>query len=67
MGDYVRQMPDQGSADLASRPGAAARMHIDVPLLLLLLVLTGYGLVVLYSGAGRDLDAVIRQAEYYVV
>ncbi len=35
MGDYVRQMPHQGSADLARPPSAAARLHIDVPLLLL--------------------------------
>ncbi|MCP5189167.1 MAG: rod shape-determining protein RodA [Pseudomonadales bacterium] len=65
MGDYVRQMPDQGSADLARRPGLATRLHIDVPLLLLLLVLTVYGLIVLYSGSDSDMGAVIRQAQYF--
>ena len=37
MSDYVRQMPHQDSQDLARPPGTANRMHIDVPLLLLLL------------------------------
>jgi rod shape determining protein RodA len=67
MGDYVRQMPHRGSADLARRPGAALRFHIDVPLLLLLVVLTVYGLVVLYSASGQEMGAVIRQARYFLV
>ncbi len=67
MGDYVRQMPHQGSADLARPPSAAARLHIDVPLLLLLLALTGYGLFVLYSASGQDAGAVVRQGRYFVV
>ena len=40
MADYIRQMPNQGSDDLARRPSLASRLHIDVPLLLLLLLLT---------------------------
>ena len=64
--DYVRQLP-QGSADLARRPSAASRFHIDVPLMLLLLALTGFGLVVLYSASGQSSAAVIRQAQYFVV
>lgn len=67
MGDYVRQMPHQGSADMARRPSAASRFHIDVPLLLLLIALTAYGLVVLYSASGQSTDAVIRQGRYFVV
>ncbi|MEM8659538.1 MAG: rod shape-determining protein RodA [Pseudomonadota bacterium] len=67
MGDYVRQMPHQGSADLARRPSAFLRFHVDVPLLMLLLVLTVYGLVVLYSGSGKDMNAVIRQGRYFLV
>ena len=66
MGDYVRQLP-QGSGDLARRPSAAARFHIDVPLLLLLLLLTGYGLAVLYSASGQDMGAVVRQGRYFLV
>lgn len=67
MGDYVRQMPHQGSADLARPPSAARRMHIDVPLLLLLLALTVYGLFVLYSASGQNMGAVVRQGRYFVV
>ena len=67
MADYLRQMPHQGSADLARRPSAISRLHIDVPLLLLLLALTAYGLVVLYSGSGKDMDAVIRQGRYFLL
>ncbi len=67
MADYLRQMPHHGSADLARRPGLASRLHIDIPLLLLLLVLTAYGLVVLYSGSGKSLDAVIRQGSYFLL
>jgi len=66
MGDYVRQMPD-GSADLARPPSAASRFHLDLPLLLLLLILTVYGLVVLYSASGQDMGAVIRQGRYFLV
>jgi rod shape determining protein RodA len=67
MGDYVRQMPHQGSQDLARPPSAATRFHIDVPLLLLLLALTAYGLLVLYSASGQDMGAVIRQGRYFLV
>ena len=67
MSDYVRQLPHQGSRDMARRPSAVRRFHIDVPLLLLLLILTGYGLLVLYSASGQNLDAVIRQGRYFVL
>ncbi len=67
MGDYVRQMPHHGSADLARPPSTASRFHIDVPLLLLLLALTAYGLFVLYSASGKDMGAVIRQGRYFLV
>ena len=60
MGDYVRQMPD-GSADLARPPSAASRFHLDLPLLLLLMILTAYGLVVLYSASGQDMAKLVRR------
>lgn len=67
MGDYLRQMPHQGSQDLARPPSAAMRFHIDIPLLVLLLILTAYGLLVLYSASGQDMGAVIRQGRYFLV
>ena len=52
----------QGSADLARRPSCRGAPSHRYSLLLLLLVLTVYGLIVLYSGSGSDMDAVIRRA-----
>ena len=40
----------------------AYRLHIDVPLLVGLLLLSAIGLVVLYSAGGQDLDLLTRQA-----
>ncbi|MEM9254909.1 MAG: rod shape-determining protein RodA [Pseudomonadota bacterium] len=67
MGDYVRQMPDQGSQDMARPPRASQRLHIDVPLLVLLLALTLYGMFVLYSASGQSIAAVERQGRYFVL
>ena len=66
MAEYVRQMPS-ASQDLARRPGISERYHIDFPLLLLLLALTAFGLLVLYSASGQSLGTVIRQAQYFVI
>jgi len=66
MGDYVRQLP-QGSSDMAQAPSLAMRFHIDVPLLLLLMALTGYGLFVLYSASGAQMSAVIRQGRFFLI
>jgi rod shape determining protein RodA len=67
VGDYVRQLPHQGSRDMARRPSALMRFHIDVPLILLLLVLSGYGLMVLYSASGQSMEAVYRQGRYLAI
>jgi rod shape determining protein RodA len=66
MSDYVRQMPE-ASADLARAPGLAERFHVDLPLLLLLIVLTAFGLLVLYSASGQQLPVVVRQARYFAL
>ena len=67
MADYVRQLPHQGSRDMAKRPGILTRLHIDMPLLLLLLVLTAYGLAILYSASGQSVEAVARQGRYFLL
>ena len=67
MADYVRQMPHQGSHDMARRPSTAMRFHIDPILFLLLMVLTVYGLFVLYSASGQSMGAVVRQGRYFLV
>ncbi|KGE02560.1 rod shape-determining protein RodA [Pseudohaliea rubra] len=66
MVDYVRQLPEH-DAGLRRGSRTAVRLRLDLPLLLLLLALTAYGLVVLYSAADGDLGAVIRQGRYFVV
>jgi rod shape determining protein RodA len=43
------------------------RMHIDVPLLLLLLMLTGYGMFVLYSASGQSMGSLVRQGRYFLL
>lgn len=52
---------------MAQAPSLAMRMHIDLPLLVLLLVLTAYGLVVLYSASGESTAAVYRQGRNMLV
>lgn len=44
-----------------AEPGWLRRIHIDVPLLLGLLVLCGFGLMVLYSASDQDIGTVKRQ------
>jgi rod shape determining protein RodA len=39
----------------------AKRLHLDLPLLLGLMLLSGIGLVTLYSAGGQDMDLVMRQ------
>lgn len=65
MADYVRRMPETGAP--FTRPGVARQWHIDPPLLTLLLLLSGYGLLVLYSASGQSVEAVLRQARYFAL
>jgi len=55
------------ATDLARRQTYGERFHIDLPLLLLLLALTAFGLIVLYSASGQSMSAVLRQAQYFAV
>ncbi|MCV6613593.1 MAG: rod shape-determining protein RodA [Cellvibrionaceae bacterium] len=59
--DFQRRMPE-ASRDLRRPVGMLQRLHVDIPLLLSLLVLTAFGLVVLYSAAGESKHYVQRQA-----
>ncbi|MDB4470929.1 rod shape-determining protein RodA [Deltaproteobacteria bacterium] len=56
-----------GSGEFARRSDTASRFHVDIPLLLLLLALSVFGLVVLYSASGQQMGAVVRQGRYFVV
>ncbi|RMG38554.1 MAG: rod shape-determining protein RodA [Gammaproteobacteria bacterium] len=53
---------DLTPSDPNRRQGILARYHLDLPLLVGLLLLSVYGLVVLYSASGEDIAQVERQA-----
>lgn len=48
-------------SDASQSHGLFRRLHIDTPLLLGLMVLAGFGLVVLYSASGQDMGQIWRQ------
>jgi len=57
--DFVRQLNNPGGDRRPSRV-----LHLDIPLLLLLLALCGIGLTVLYSASGQSIFYVKRQASF---
>ncbi|BBB25018.1 rod shape-determining protein RodA [Amphritea japonica] len=61
MADFQRSMPD-AQPHLARRRGLWSYTRLDAWLLLLILVLCGYGLLILYSASGGDMGYVVRQA-----
>ncbi len=64
--EFVRQMPG-ASPELSRKVGLDQRLHIDLPLLSLLLVLTGYGLIVLYSASGQSIETLHRQGRFLLI
>jgi rod shape determining protein RodA len=65
-GDFIRQMP-AGTAELHQRRGLFERWHVDLPLLVLFLALTAFGLTVLYSASGRSIDTLYRQGRFFLI
>lgn len=64
--DFVRQLP--GSGLLAQRKaGMGDVIHVDVPMLLLLLIISAYGLLILYSAVGQQIEPVISQGTKILV
>lgn len=49
------------SSASSSRSGVASKLHLDLPLIVGLLLLSGFGLVVLYSAGNQDIDLIWRQ------
>ena len=64
--DFIRRMPE-ASSHLRRQDGIWQSLHIDVPLLILLLALTAFGLFVLYSASGGDGHYVRRQGVFFVL
>ena len=63
-GDFVRQMPE-ATRDFTRLPSLANRLHLDLPLLGMLLAIAAFGLVVLYSANGQQFAQWQRQASMF--
>lgn len=64
--DFVRRIPDS-ALHFGRSTGIWQRLHIDPVLLLILLSLSFFGLMVLYSGSGESQYLVKRQAVFFGV
>ncbi|WP_045855708.1 rod shape-determining protein RodA [Teredinibacter purpureus] len=64
--DFVRRLPDS-TQHFARVQSVWYRLHIDPLLLLGLLVLTAFGLTILYSASGQQEGMVRRQLAFFVV
>jgi rod shape determining protein RodA len=58
--DFERSMPEAGH-HLRRKKGWWSYTHLDGWMMILLLMLCGFGLFVLYSASGKDVDYVMRQ------
>ena len=64
--DFLRRMPE-ASRELRRPKSIWQKMHIDLPLLILLLMLTAYGLLVLYSASGQEIHYIKRQGVFFLL
>lgn len=64
--DFLRELPGSERA-FARTPGWLERLRVDPVLLILLMALTGYGLLVLFSASGRDWDNVEKQGTFFLI
>jgi rod shape determining protein RodA len=58
--DFVRQLPRSGLMK-QGKAGLGDVIHLDIPMLLLLLIISAYGLLILYSAVGQQVEPVISQ------
>ena len=58
--DFVRQLPRSGLMR-QRKSGLGDVIHLDIPMLLLLLIISAYGLLILYSAVGQQVEPVISQ------
>jgi rod shape determining protein RodA len=64
--DFVRHM-NFGFRDLSRRKSIWESLHIDFPLLIALLILLGFGLMVLYSATDGNLVQLRRQVAFIIL
>ena len=58
--DFVRQLPRSGLM-IQRKAGIGDAIHLDIPMLLLLLTISAYGLLILYSAVGQQIEPVVSQ------
>src|SRR5690606_30007021 len=64
--DFLRRLPRTGTG-LARRQALEQRLHVDFILLFLLLLISAFGLLVLYSASSESREAVMRQGAYFAL
>lgn len=64
--DFLRRLPKTGFG-LARRQRLEQRLHVDFILLFLLLIISVFGLVVLYSASSESRETIMRQGAYFVI
>lgn len=64
--DFLRRLPDS-NVHFSKSKGFWQKLHIDPLLLILVLVLTLFGLLVLYSGSGQSFSVIKRQSAFYFI
>lgn len=64
--DFLRRLPKTGHG-LARRQRLEQRLHVDFILFLLLLIISAFGLVVLYSASSESYSAMVRQSTFFLI
>lgn len=64
--DFLRRLPKTGSG-LARRQRLEQRLHIDFILLFLLLIISAFGMVVLYSASSESQSSMMRQGTFFLI
>ena len=59
--DFVRQLPNSGFV-FRGKSGVGDVVHLDFPMVSLLLAISAYGLLILYSAVGQQPDPVLSQS-----
>jgi rod shape determining protein RodA len=63
--EYLRQLPSHQRGPTSH--DLAFRMHVDAPLFAGLLAIMGYGMFILYSAGGENMDILFRQSMRFLV
>lgn len=64
--DFLRRLPKTGYG-LARHQRLEQRLHIDFILLFLLLIISMFGMIVLYSASSESYETMVRQGAYFLI